>query len=74
MPFFTLSTNARHTSQSFPPVVFKRKTQSKFVKERLAKNVDMFSNGETSMRYFTEHIDRDAVYLPDEPENSLSIK
>lgn len=55
-------------------VVFKRKTQSQFVKERLAKNVDMFSNGETAMRYFTEHIDRDAIYLLDEPENSLSIK
>ena len=49
------------------------KTQSKFVKERLAKNVDMFSNGETAMRYFTEHIDRDAIYLLDEPEKSLSI-
>ena len=48
--------------------------QSQFVKERLAKNVDMFSNGETAMRYFTEHIDRDAIYLLDEPENSLSIK
>lgn len=51
-----------------------KKTQSKFVKERLAKNIDMFSNGETAMRYFTEHIDRDALYLLDEPENSLSIK
>ena len=51
-----------------------KKSQSKFVKERLAKNVDMFSNGETAMRYFTEHIDRDAIYLLDEPENSLSIK
>lgn len=50
------------------------KNQSQFVKERLAKNVDMFSNGETAMRYFTEHIDRDAIYLLDEPENSLSIK
>ncbi len=50
------------------------KTQSQFVKERLAKNVDMFSNGETAMRYFTDHIDRDAIYLLDEPENSLSIK
>lgn len=50
------------------------KTQSQFVKERLAKNVDMFSNGETAMRYFTEHIDKNAIYLLDEPENSLSIK
>lgn len=52
----------------------KKKSQSQFVKERLAKNVDMFSNGETAMRYFTEHIDRDAIYLLDEPENSLSIQ
>lgn len=52
----------------------KKKSQSQFVKERLAKNVDMFSNGETAMRYFTEHIDKDAIYLLDEPENSLSIK
>lgn len=50
------------------------KTQSKFVKERLSKNVDVFSNGETAMRYFLEHIDKDAIYLLDEPENSLSIK
>ena len=50
------------------------KTQSKFVKERLSRNVDMYSNGETAMRYFTEHIDKDAIYLLDEPENSLSIK
>lgn len=50
------------------------KSQSQFVKERLARNVEMFSNGETAMRYFTEHIDRDAIYLLDEPENSLSIK
>lgn len=52
----------------------RKSNQSSFVKERLARNIDMFSNGETSMRYFTEHIDRDALYLLDEPENSLSIK
>lgn len=52
----------------------KNKTQSKFVNERLARNIDMFSNGETALRYFTEHIDSDALYLLDEPENSLSIK
>lgn len=51
----------------------RKSTQSKFVKERLARNVDMCSNGETAMRYFTEHIDRDSLYLLDEPENSLSI-
>lgn len=52
----------------------KKKTSSHFVKERLAKNVDMFSNGETALRYFTEHIDQNAIYLLDEPENSLSIQ
>lgn len=50
------------------------KSASTFVKERLSKNVDMFSNGETAMRYFTDHIDRDSIYLLDEPENSLSVE
>ena len=34
----------------------------------------MYSNGETAMRYFTEHIDENAIYLLDEPENSLSVQ
>lgn len=50
------------------------KTQSQFVRERLAKNIDMNSNGETAMRYFTDHIDSNAIYLIDEPENSLSVQ
>ena len=50
----------------------KKTTQSMFVKNRLMRNVDMQSNGETAMRYYTERIDRDALYLIDEPENSLS--
>ncbi len=50
----------------------KKSTQSQFVKNRLMRNVDMQSNGETAMRYYTERIDRDALYLIDEPENSLS--
>ena len=51
----------------------KKVSQSKFVKERLSRNIDLGSNGETAMRYFTEHIDRDSVYILDEPENSLSV-
>lgn len=51
----------------------KSKSQSKFVKERLMRNVDMFSNGESAMRYFVDHITENALYLLDEPENSLSI-
>ncbi len=50
------------------------KSQSQLSRERLARNIDMFSNGETALRYFTERIDRDAIYLIDEPENSLSVQ
>lgn len=51
----------------------KSKTQSQFVRDRLMRNADMFSNGESALRYFTERITENAVYLLDEPENSLSI-
>ena len=37
------------------------------------RNVDMRSNGESAMRYFVEHITENALYLLDEPENSLSV-
>lgn len=50
----------------------KTKTQSQFVKNRLMRNVDMRSNGETAIRYYVERIDENALYLIDEPENSLS--
>jgi predicted ATPase len=33
----------------------------------------MFSNGESAMKYFLDHITDNALYLLDEPENSLSI-
>jgi len=52
----------------------KRKSSSRFVKERLMRNVDMFSNGETAMKYYTDRITENALYLVDEPENSLSVK
>jgi len=52
----------------------KSKTQSQYVRERLMRNVEMFSNGESALRYFTEHITQDALYLLDEPENSLSVQ
>ncbi|MGM9619262.1 MAG: AAA family ATPase [Oscillospiraceae bacterium] len=51
----------------------KRQTQSRFVRERLMKNPEMFSNGESAMRYFTDRITEQALYLLDEPENSLSV-
>lgn len=51
-----------------------KKSQSSYIKKRLARDIDLHSNGETAMRYFLDRIDEDAVYLLDEPENSLSIE
>lgn len=50
-----------------------RKSSSAFVKARVMGNVSMFSNGESALRFFIDHIEENAVYLLDEPENSLSI-
>lgn len=50
-----------------------KRSQSQYVKKRVARDIDLFSNGETALRYFLERIDGDAVYLLDEPENSLSV-
>lgn len=33
----------------------------------------MQSNGQSAMKYFVDHITENALYLLDEPENSLSI-
>jgi predicted ATPase len=52
----------------------KSKTQSKFVRSRLMDNVRERSNGESAFMYFTEKIKENALYLLDEPENSLSAK
>ena len=51
-----------------------RKTQSTYVKKRVARDIDLHSNGETAMRCFLDRIDGDALYFLDEPENSLSIE
>ncbi len=48
------------------------KTQSKYVRSRLMDNVREYSNGENAYLYFTEKITENALYLLDEPENSLS--
>ena len=50
------------------------KTQTRFVKSELMANVREFSNGESAYRYFTEKIGENALYILDEPENSLSPK
>ncbi len=50
------------------------KTQSKFVRANLMGNVKGNSNGESAFNYFMQSIKGDALYLLDEPENSLSAK
>ena len=48
------------------------RTQSRYVRENLAANVREYSNGESAMRYFFDRLGEDALYLLDEPENSLA--
>lgn len=48
------------------------RTQSKFVRGNLQDNVREHSNGESAFLYFGEKIKENALYLLDEPENSLS--
>ncbi len=50
----------------------RRNTQSKYVRSELVDNVREYSNGESAFRYFTDYIKEDALYILDEPENSLS--
>jgi predicted ATPase len=50
-----------------------KRSQSSYIKKRVARDVDLCSNGETALRYFIDRIEEDAVYFLDEPENSLSI-
>ena len=52
----------------------RRKTQSKYIRENLMNNVQTHSNGESAFLYFSEKIQENALYLLDEPENSLSPK
>lgn len=49
------------------------KTQSKYTRSQLKDNVREKSNGESAFMYFTSEITENALYLLDEPENSLSI-
>ena len=51
-----------------------RRTQSSYVKKRVVRDIDLYSNGQTAMRYFVDRVDGDGLYLLDEPENSLSIE
>lgn len=50
------------------------KTQSKFVRKNLMDNVREHSNGESAFSYFLEKVSENALFLLDEPENSLSAE
>jgi len=52
----------------------KRMTKSAYVRKRLMNNTPEKSNGESALMYFTENIRENALYLLDEPENSLSAE
>lgn len=47
-------------------------SQSRFLKENLMRNIQERSNGESALSYFVDSIQENALYLLDEPENSLS--
>jgi predicted ATPase len=50
----------------------KRQTKSSYTAARLPRELDGMSNGESAFLYFTREIGENALYLLDEPENSLS--
>ena len=50
----------------------KNQTKNSYVARRLPQNLSGKSNGESAFAYFCEKIGENALYLLDEPENSLS--
>lgn len=50
----------------------RRKTQSRYTRDHLQKNVTERSNGESAMQFFAQQIQDNQLYMLDEPENSLS--
>ena len=53
----------------------KHKTMSKFIRERLNNNnIIEQSNGESALKFWEEEIKDNAIYILDEPENSLSAE
>ncbi|MBE6713942.1 MAG: ATP-binding cassette domain-containing protein [Ruminococcaceae bacterium] len=51
----------------------KRYSKSQFTEKRLPREVTPGSNGESAFAYFAKEIGENALYLLDEPENSLSV-
>ena len=54
----------------------RKKTKSQYVTSRMSSTAELptRSNGESAFLYFTKRIKENALYLLDEPENSLSPK
>lgn len=50
----------------------RRLTQSQYVRRNLGCNIKENSNGESALMFFTNAVRENALYLLDEPENSLS--
>lgn len=50
----------------------KRGTSSRYIAARVPKDLSGKSNGESAFAYFTKHIGENAIFILDEPENSLS--
>lgn len=51
-----------------------RGSRSRFIKRHGVRNIDEHSNGEEALWFFSEQIEENALYLLDEPENSLSAQ
>jgi predicted ATPase len=77
----------RHAADNAPPWQFRsmedydelrrrneirHSTRSAYTARRLPNELPGKSNGESAFAYFTSHIKENALYLLDEPENSLS--
>lgn len=50
----------------------KRMNSSTYLRSHLRRNMEERSNGESALSFFVDSISEDALYLLDEPENSLS--
>lgn len=51
----------------------KKSSASQYVRNEVMADIDLRSNGESAIKYFIENITENALFLLDEPENSLSI-
>lgn len=55
-------------------ILSRQRTQSAYMNDRVTRDVDLYSNGETAMHHFLERIEDEGLYFLDEPENSLSVE